>query len=503
MMSFSTFGLSSAPRRAGAYTLTLCLTIALLVTGCDSRFSDINENPNAPEQVSASQLLPNAIRGPVNTSVSYAHSTGNLVLQHTAKVQFNSDVDRYDWAGLGYWDALYNDLRNVQDVIRTARAADNPNYEAIGLVLKSWIFSMLTNAYGDIPYEEAVQARADSTVYKPAYDPQQEVYQGMLADLRQANELIDPAVSVQGDILYGGDMVLWKRLANSLRLRLLMRQSDQVNVQSALQEIVDNPSQYPIIDSNDQNAALTYLESRPNQWPIHTQRLGTFRTYRMSKTLTDTLQALDDPYDPRLPVFADTTASTNDPGSLEYRGVPNGLSDDSSSVYNGGSSNQSTLNRSRYFDSPTSAKGLIMTHAEVLFIKAEAAERGWISGDPQTFYENGIEASMAQYGIEQAPMGYFSTSPVAYASNNQERALEQIGTQKWIALFYTGMEAWFNWRRTGYPNIDPAVSNVNGNQIPVRFRYPSGEQSLNGEHYQEAVDRQGPDNINTEMWLLE
>ncbi|WP_103030251.1 SusD/RagB family nutrient-binding outer membrane lipoprotein [Salinibacter altiplanensis] len=489
------------------FTLLAVLTVAVASTGCDSRFEDVNDNPNEPEEVTPNLLLPNIIRSSVNTSVNTAHTTGNLVLQYTAKVSFATEIDRYNWAGVGYWQPLYDDLRNVEDMIRIAQERDQPQYEGAGLVLKSWIFSMLTNAYGDVPYSESVAVQEG--IETPAYDRQEAIYRGMLADLRRANDLLTPGSgAIQGDVLYEGDIAKWKKLANSLRLRLLMRLSEKditldldgsdVSVSEAFQSITSAPDTAPVFTSNDDNAALEYLDSRPNEWPRHTSRIGTFRTFKLSETLTDTLTHFDDP---RLSVFGDPTAASVEDGSPEFVGVPNGLTDDASDSFNGGRDFQSGLNFTRYFDEPDAAKGLIMTYAEVLFLKAEAAERGWISADAQTHYRDAVEASFEQYG-QSTPSGYFGQPGVSYPTSNQTQALERIGTQKWIALFYTGLEGWFNWRRTGIPDIDPSVDNVNGDQIPVRFRYPESEQSLNADNYEAAVERQGADDINTEMWLL-
>jgi hypothetical protein len=482
--------------RTGLVAVATAAMVILVAVGCDSRFEDINSNPNEPEQVTPNLLLPNIIRSSVNTSVNTAHTTGNLVLQYVAKASFATEVDRYNWAGVGYWEAYYDDLRNVSDLIRVARERENPNFEGVGLVMKSWIFSMLTDAYGRIPFSEA-NTREENT---PVYDPQPAVYEGILADLEEANNLINPGngQGLQGDILYDGDLMKWKKLANSLRLRLLMRLSEKqgsgnldINVEEQFRTIVENE---PVFEGNEDNAALEYLGSRPNEWPPHTSRAGTFRTFRMSQTLTDSLKTLDDP---RLSVFADL------PDSLDtYVGVPNGLTDDASNEFNGGRAFQSSLNTTRYFDEPNAAEGLIMTHAEVLFLRAEAAARGWTSEDAEALYENGVEASMAQYG-QSVPSGYLDQPGVDYPAGDQQRALTRINKQKWIALFYTGLEGWFNWRRTGVPDIDPSVDNVNGDQIPVRFRYPESEQSLNAENYQDALDQQGPNDINTDMWLLE
>ena len=496
--------LSSFLRAPSFLALLAIFAVAVASTGCDSRFEDVNDNPNEPEEVATKLLLPDVIRGSVNTSVNTAHTTGNLVLQYTAKVSFATEIDRYNWAGVGYWQPLYDDLRNVEDVIRLAQERDQPRYEGVGLVLKSWIFSMLTNAYGDVPYSESVAVQEG--IETPAYDRQEAIYRGMLADLRRANDLLTPGSgAVQGDILYGGDIMKWKKLANSLRLRLLMRLSEKditldldggdVSVPEAFQSITNAPDTAPVFTSNADNAALEYLGSRPNEWPRHTSRIGTFRTFKMSQTLTDTLKHFGDP-------TAASVADSVADGSPKFVGVPNGLTDDASASFNEGPDFQSGLNFTRYYDEPDAAEGLIMTYAEVLFLKAEAAERGWTSADAQSHYRNAVEASFGQYG-QSTPSGYFGQPGVSYPVDNQTQALERIGTQKWIALFYTGLEGWFNWRRTGIPDIDPSVENVNGDEIPVRFRYPESEQSLNAENYRAAVDRQGDDDINTEMWLLE
>ena len=485
--------------RTGLLAVAAAVAVFAVATGCDSRFEDVNSNPNEPEQVTPNLLLPNILRSSVNTSVNTAHSTGNLVLQYVAKASFATEIDRYNWAGVGYWEAYYDDLRNVSDMIRVAQERDNSNFEGVGLVMKSWIFSMLTDAYGRVPFSEA-NTPGENT---PVYDPQPAIYEGILADLERANSLIDPGSgqAIQGDILYDGDLLKWKKMANSLRLRLLMRLSEKqesegldtldINVQQQFQQIVNNE---PLFASNEDNAALAYLGSRPNEWPPHTQRVGTFRTFRMSQTLTDTLKAYDDP---RLPVFGDRADSLD-----TFVGVPNGLTDDASNEFNGGRAFQSSLNTTRYFEEPNAAEGLIMTHAEVLFLRAEAAERGWTGEDAETLYENGIEASMDQYG-QSMPDGYLDQPGVEYPTGNPQAAIDRINKQKWIALFYTGLEGWFNWRRTGVPDIEPSVDNVNGDEIPVRFRYPESEQSLNAENYDEAVQRQGANNINTTMWLLE
>jgi hypothetical protein len=218
--------------------------------------------------------------------------------------------------------------------------------------------------------------------------------------------------------------------------------------------------------------------------------------------LLDKLVALNDP---RLPIFFRPTPDTEGKPNPVYAGLPNGLNDVEALQYNGGPQFQSRISEI-YFEQAVSAKGLniakgvIMTYAELNFLLAEAAEKGLITGDAAPFYQEGIKASMEFYGLT-AEATYLNQTDVAYTGTSQEK-LVKIGTQKWIAFYYQGLEAWFDWRRTGIPTIIPGPSNQNNNQVPVRFRYPIIEQGLNGDNRKAAVDRQGADDLNSKMWIL-
>ena len=160
---------------------------------------------------------------------------------------------------------------------------------------------------------------------------------------------------------------------------------------------------------------------------------------------------------------------------------------------------------------PAAARGLLMTYAELQFSLAEAREKGLItSSDPATYYNNGVTANFAYwkaivpaaYGIDVTmPAAYLTQAAVAYNGTQTEK-LAKIALQKWVAYYFNGLEAWFDWRRTGMPEILPLSSNLNGGNIPVRFIYPLKEQSLNGVNRAAAVTRQGPDNLNTKPWII-
>ena len=206
-----------------------------------------------------------------------------------------------------------------------------------------------------------------------------------------------------------------------------------------------------------------------------------------------------------MPIFFRPTPATETSANPVYAGLPNGLNDVDALQYNGGPQFQSRIG-SLYYEQAISsqglniAKGVIMTYAELQFLLAEAAEKGLITGDAKTFYENGVNASFTFYGLT-TPAGYFGRLETTYTGTQQEK-LAKIGFQKWISLFFQGLEAWFDWRRTGIPALKPGPSNQNDDKIPVRFRYPIIEQSLNSDSYNTAVQRQGADDLNTKMWYL-
>ncbi len=499
--------------------------IFVQLVSCTKDFEEINTNPNVPSSVTPDLLLSGVIRNTLTDQVGEAWGIGNIIAQHTAKIQFVNE-DRYLWGERnGVWNSVYGNMRNVQNIIDFSTRSEvvQNNYLGIALVLKSWLFSLATDAYGDVPYTEATKGKTGS-IYTAKYDKQEDIYNGILADLKKANEILGTSnETISGDILYGGGtaaVLKWRRLANSLRIRYLMRISGKRNVSADIQAILSNPVQNPLFASNDDNAELRYLETAPNQWPLYGSRVGSFDEFRLSKSLSDRLTALNDP---RLKVFGRPTERSVAAGTPKIEGIPNGLGDVAALNYNGGPQNVSRVGLSYAClvcndngPAPVSnvARSILMTFAELQFLLAEAKEKAWISGgEPaEVFYRRGIEANIAyhrrnipvQYNIDLTlPEGYFGQPGVAYVGTQSEK-LYKIALQKWIALFFNGLEAWFDWRRTGMPAIVPGAGNLNNGKVPLRFPYPLSEQSLNAESRSEAVSRQGgTDDINTKMWLLQ
>ena len=472
--------------------LVLLLLLPVAVGACDSGFESINTDPNTPTDVSPELLLPYALHSSMNNYIrpSTGMEFSNLVVQHWARIS-STPPDRYIYGGGGFenfWNGFYrSSLKDFAEIEKLGREREHPNYEAIGLIMKSWGFSVLADAFGSVPYSEAL--KGEDGIQFPAFEPQQAVYDSLLANLERASRIIEvggPAVSQ--DLIYDGDMAKWRKFSNSLQLRFLMRLSGRRDVGGAIRQLVANE---PLLESTADNAELVYLAERPNQHPFADLPTGRQTQFRISETMVSTLQQIGDP---RLPVYADTTtyvSVTKRAHDSLYVGTPNGQTEEQAAQLK--SSHRSRIGR--YFRQPQTP-GVFMTHAEVAFLLAEAATRGFISGDAEASYREGIESSFSQYGVT-APDGYFSRPGVAF---DPSTALQQIAEQKWIALYGQGFEAWSEWRRTGYPDLEPAIANANDDRIPERMRYPSTLQVTNSEHYQEAIDRQGPNDLNTRVW---
>ena len=235
--------------------------------------------------------------------------------------------------------------------------------------------------------------------------------------------------------------------------------------------------------------------------------------------MTDRLSALNDT---RINVFGRPTQASVAAGTPVIQGVPNGLSDVDALAYNGGVQGVSRVgytfaclvcnDAGQAAPDPSAARALLMTYAELQFILAEARQKGMITtGDAEVYYTNGINANFAYwqsvvpagYNLNVAmPAGYLSQPAVAFSGTDNEK-LEKIALQKWVALYFNGLEAWFDWRRTGMPVITPGPANLNNNKVPVRYIYPLSEQSLNGTNRAAAVTRQGADDMNTRPWIAQ
>jgi len=459
------------------------------IVSCKKELANINKNPNASENPQPAYLLTAAekLTADAYWGVDNNMNSSLLFVQHWAKIQY-TDPDRYIENNNSFttlWKTLYGQsITDLNKVIAIADEQQNPNYKAVALTLRTWVFQLLTDAYGDIPYRQA--GKIDSFL-TPAYDKQEDVYLGLLSDLKAAQALLNASGgAIAGDALYGGNMDSWRKFFNSLRIRIALRIADRdpIQAQQVFTDIQAEGGGY--FTSNGDMAALIYQDS-PNQNPV-SNTFDTRQDYRISKTIVDKLVSLNDP---RLPVYAQLT----DSAPRIYKGVPNGLlTNDANSL-----GLSKTSRPGDYFRAPH-APAVIMSYAEVLFDLSEAVSRGFITGDAGALYQQAILASLAQYGITDATVtaNYLAQASVQYNAGNFKQS---VGEQKWLALFGQGLEAFAEWRRLDYPKLSPAVAGVLGGQMPVRFIYPGSEQSLNGANYTKAVQDQGTDALTTKLWF--
>ncbi|PSL46389.1 SusD-like starch-binding protein associating with outer membrane [Chitinophaga niastensis] len=471
------------------YTLLLVLTLY----GCKpGNFGDINTNPNMPKKPYTGYLLTNIIRdmaATVGGSNGAPIREAPLYAQHLSEMTYQREgvYVKGNW-DFGYYQGALNDLQVVitanMDPVKKAEAlpfGSNANQLAIARILRAYYFLHMTDRWGDIPYFDALKGNNNLT---PAYDKQQDIYNDLFKELKEAAAQFDGGVNVKGDILFSGNPAKWKIFAGTLRLVMALRLS-KIDPAKGKTEFNAAMADGVILDNKD-NVMYNYLPSdqnNENYWSF-SWRVDN-NPYALSNTLVDMMLANKDP---RLPKFADKA------GNGTYKGQPYG-------VINTDFSTASLLGAGmRKPESPV----YFYTAAQVQFSFAEAVKLSWIPGtdaDVETYYLAGIKASMQQFGVyNDADYNTCVTTPgVKY---DPAKGVEQILTQKWVGLFLNGWEAWHEWRRTGFPKLTPpANAQTRDGQIPRRHGYPSREALLNKKNYDEAVQRLGGiDDLSSRIW---
>jgi len=471
------------------------LALALAASACENGLTDLNQNPNNPRFVPANAILPEAEQAAVNRALGSNFNLTMLGLwsQSFAKIQY-IDEDKYRLRSTtldAHWDGFYaGALQDFQQVKLQGDSLHYPNWSAIGTIMQQWTFQIVTDTWGDVPYSEALQLPA---IARPKYDAQKDIYYGMMSRLAAASAQITPTASGtcsgnnptncsfgSEDAIYGGDMAGWRKFSNSLRLRMAMRISNVDPAKAKTEALAALAAPGGVFGSNDDNAALHYSGAVPSDNPIYAVfHEGGRYDQVISATTVDTLARLNDP---RLAVYADPAPGGCEGGG-DYCGYRNGTvtASDFGALSPIGSA----------FKENPAAPSMMMTYSEVLFLKAEAAAKGWIAGDPAQYYRDGIRASMEQYGIDSAEIdAYLAQSSTQYAG------LRSIYLQKWIALYGNGPEQFASWRRETVnggqhaPFLTPAPQ-ATTKKVPLRVMYPASEQSTNTENWSAAVAANG------------
>jgi hypothetical protein len=472
----------------------IILTIfAFALLSCTQDFEEINTNPNAPVDVQPSLLLRQVIYN-YGEEMSYeGFVAGNLLAQHLTALDFNL-FDRHalnsPQLGGNPWGIFYTNLRDNEIILTKSRSAETfAVYEGPALIFKAYMTMALTDLFGDVPYSEAFQGTTGTV--NPKYDLQEDIYlaeSGILDNLEKgilAIQNYSGSIPLEGDVLYNGDLASWVRFANSLRIKALIRISGRENVSSRLQTIVAEGN---YISTNAQNAVFNFTDGEPNNFRMARLRAGDFNNFVMSETIENVLTNLNDPrVDVLFRPFGNATGN-------QYNGLINGID-----------ASQTTISLADYSlagmffrENTANLDANYMTAWETNLLLAEAAAKGFISEDAQTFYENGV-AQAFEYWQTDLPANYLTTT-AAFDSTN---ALEQIITQKWIANTINGYECWIEYRRTGFPNLPAVSASLNNGLIPVRMPYPAEEATLNTINYNQAAQATNGNSINVPVWWNE
>ncbi len=488
-------------------TSAALITSVILATGCAKidQFGDTNVNPNGISSPITSALLTNVlstIGGPATSLRTITY------IQYTSENQY-TDVSLYALPQLEMGGTYSGPLEDLQTIIdynsdpKTAGIASangsNANQIGIARILKAYTYWVVTDRWGDVPYSEALKGALNTA---PKFDAQEDIYFDMIKELKEAVAGFDGGGPIKGDIMYGGNIAQWKKLANSLRMLMAMRMTKRypaVGGKAALAFADAASASGGIMTDNADNFTVNY--------PGGTFKNDWYRTYESrddyaeSKTLGDVLSGL-----------GDTRQSAYGTNSVTF---PYGLTRDlavqySNSVGNGQS--RVLAASKRLENSPT----FIITAATVLLCRAEGYERGWIAGGTlaaEADYNAAIAASFAQWGV--AMPGSYLIGAANYntgvgvgsnigagsapydqfrvADNNVQDAstptkLSRIALQRWLAVYPNGDQAWAEWRRTGVPNVKGTRFATNaGKQIPRRYVYGVNDYNFNNAQTKAAA----------------
>jgi hypothetical protein len=501
---------------------------------CKKGFEELNTDPVNVLETTPDKLLAPALVNAIWPGMSRNRSFNNELMQVTVSLSDGDNtVFRYafrtNWSDY-LWNAWYVQLTNFKQVDSLARTekVTNTSYQGIGKIGKVWLFSMLTDIYGDIPYFNALKGDSDlvNPSVTPAFDRQKDIYLDMFNQLEQANNLLaagSPIVE-SSDPLYKGDIAKWRKFANSLYLRLLLRISGKADVQqqciAKIKEIIENPNQYPIFQSNADCARILWNGGISSTDPftspyVNGIRAQDFRGPAICSFFLDNLVAWSDPR-----YVSSTPYGSGGIGRLGiaqasgggWYGVPSGYlagQGDVKGCYFQSYENTSTGGVWSLQQNPLT--GIIMQYAEVQFILAEAAAKGWITGDTKNYFYQGV-ASAINYWVPNFPESITDVKFTDHLKNLDaaggvwddnlplEDKMEMIHLQKYYALFLTDMQQWFEYRRTGHPELPKGPGLANNGVMPARLVYPVYVQAANPENYQAAVAVQGPDEIYTNVW---
>lgn len=504
------------------YTFPLLAACSMtLFTACDKDFAEINTNPNAVSVPTTAYIFSKALYdGAANSG-----NKGSLLFGLMQYTTSYNDVEGFgskytasqvNATGGVFTNSYPNQINEIGEVIKAVK--DDPtkvNLYATARIWRVYCFSRLTDLYGDIPYTDAGQGY-NLSIFQPKYDSQSAIYADMLKELEASATSLTTANTTtfgNSDLIYQGNVTQWKKFAYSLMLRLGMRLTkvDAAAAQSWVTKAIAGGviREYADIAKMSYTSGGQNINKNPIAWQLlndnYLRADGTNNTEggKYQQVFINSLKANNDPRLSALSVvYVNGSASSDE--SIQ-KGMPatiNGTKPSDFITYS--EPKQTTVLK---VDAPL----LLFTAAESNFLLAEAALRGWYSAETATnLYETGIRASMKQWDlisgttgtIAQARIDSYVTAHALKTTGTVATQTEQIYNEVWVGLFPDAQEVYNNYRRTGYPALTPNVypGNATGGKIFRRFLYPVSEQTLNRTSYNEAVQRQGVDDLLTKVW---
>ncbi|NNE26223.1 MAG: SusD/RagB family nutrient-binding outer membrane lipoprotein [Saprospiraceae bacterium] len=461
----------------------MAIAVGLGITSC-SDVTELNVDPNSPTAVPASNLVTQAqfaLYDRMHSRV-YNGEWTMLMVQHWAQNEYAeesrylADRNTFDGTWVAFYASVLNELTAAKGIIEADEnipPARKANQLAIIEVLMVDAFHAATDAWGDIPYTQAINPEFPN----PSYDSQQAIYTDLLSRLDAAIGSMDASTGSfdSGDVIYGGDVASWKKLAASIMMRMAMRISDVDGATAAT--YVTRANDAGVLESTADNALFVFDAEPDLSNPLYRDNtLNNRDDFAVTDVLIDHLKATGDP---RLEAYAALTPSG------DYNGMPYGLTDAEAFALKSTTSRPSDAVRS------ATAPHVVMDFAEVAFLKAEAVERGIIAGDAAAYYDMGVAASMEYWGFSDAS-AFLAANP--YDAANWK---ESIGTAKWVAFYMNGPQAWSEWRRLDYPQlaVPAAASNP---VIPVRLPYPVSEETNNGSSL--SATTSNIDDMSSKLW---
>ena len=468
-------------------SLHIVLAVILTITACTKDLSKLNIDPKNPSTAPSYALFTNAQRAFANTVTSGNINLNifRLIVQHWQTTQYPEESN-YDIGNRtindNVWDALYRDvLRDLQEAKNlipndVRDPAVQQNQLAIVEIMQVYTYFYLVTTFGDIPYTEAL----DINKPFPVYDNAAVIYSDLLTRLDAAKSKLNPGAASFGgsDIVYNGNVANWLRLANSLKLKMGMTIADTDPAKAKI--TIESAVAAGVLTSNANNAEVSYLGAPPNTNPIWVDLVQSGRDdFVAASTLIIAMNKLNDP----------------------RRG--NYFTTDPTGIYSGADPGTLAAYAQYSHVNPTITEpdfpGLLLDYSEVEFLLAEAVERGFnVGGSAQSHFNNAVTASITYWGGTPAEAAAYLAQPSVNYVTASASYKEKIGTQKWIALYNRGFDAWIEWRRLDYPRLEPAADAVSA--IPVRYPYPVNEQNVNRKNYEAASKAIGGDEVDTKLW---